>query len=168
MRSLPVALAYWNAPLEEMVRASRLQSHVTHNNPVADAGTEAVLQIAVSALCGTPKEAMQEITTKLVEHYDLFRFDSRRVDNPSGWIVETLKAVFQAFFDHTTLEDTVVDVVNRGGDSDTTGAIAGMLAGAYYGIDSIPEQWIRALDKEVKQQCETQALQLLALAAERD
>jgi ADP-ribosyl-[dinitrogen reductase] hydrolase len=40
-------------------------------------------------------------------------------------------------------------VVNQGGDADTTGAIAGMLAGAHYGIENIPKKWLKKLDRTV-------------------
>jgi ADP-ribosylglycohydrolase len=44
-----------------------------------------------------------------------------------------------------SFEDGVIDVVNRGGDADTNGAIAGALLGAYYGIDAIPDRWLATL-----------------------
>ncbi len=37
-------------------------------------------------------------------------------------------------------------VVNQGGDADTTGAIAGAIAGAYYGEEQLPSRWLRRLD----------------------
>ncbi len=161
MRCLPIALYYWNKPLEQMIQANRKQSHVTHHNPVADAGTEAVLQMITCALNGGSKSEMQQIADALVEKHKVYRYDQKRQENPSGWIVETLKVVFQAFFQNQSFYDILVDVVNRGGDADTTGAIAGMLAGAYYGLDAIPGQWLKALDKEVRVDCERQALGLV-------
>jgi len=58
----------------------------------------------------------------------------------------------------------LIKVVNRGGDADTTGAIAGMLAGACYGIKSIPERWLKKLDKNIADMCIKQAEELLLLA----
>jgi ADP-ribosyl-[dinitrogen reductase] hydrolase len=58
----------------------------------------------------------------------------------------------------------MISVVNRGGDADTTGAIYGMLAGAYYGLDDIPAAWLGGLNASVRKQCEEQALALLELA----
>ena len=55
-------------------------------------------------------------------------------------------------------------MVNRGGDADTTGAIAGMLAGALYGPEQLPDDWLRALDPEVRDDCARQAADLLLLA----
>jgi ADP-ribosyl-[dinitrogen reductase] hydrolase len=82
--------------------------------------------------------------------------------NPSGYIVETVQAVFQAFFDTDNFEDCLIDVVNRGGDADTTGAIAGMLAGAVYGLEGIPQRWLEGLDPATRMACEGQAKALLS------
>ncbi len=167
MRSVPIALRYWNAPLEEMLAASRTQSHITHNNPQADAGTEAVLQMTVAALKGESRETLREFADALVAAHKPYRFDRKRAENPSAWIVHTLKAVFQAFFAHDSFEEILVDVVNRGGDADTTGAIVGMLAGAFYGVEAIPKPWLKALDAKTRADCEKQALALLELAGQR-
>ena len=51
-------------------------------------------------------------------------------------------------FDTDTLEDCLIDVVNRGGDADTTGAIAGMLAGAHQAPLAIPRRWLSVLDAD--------------------
>ena len=168
MRCLPVALYCWNGTAEELVAASRIQSHVTHNNPVADAGTETILQMLTAAFRGESKASLQRFTEALITAHPIYRFDRRRTANPSAWIVDTLKSVFQAFFALDDFEEILVDVVNRGGDADTTGAIAGMLAGACYGKDAIPKRWLRALNNEVRSTCEQQALELLALAAVKD
>lgn len=164
MRCLPIALSHWNAPREVMNQASRIQSHVTHHNEVADTGTESVLYMLVCALKGEPKSVMQEISHDLVRRHKVFRHDRKPIENPDGWIVETLRAVFQAFFGHDSFASILIDVVNRGGDADTTGAVAGMLAGACYGRHAIPRQWLKTLNAEVRMLCEEQALELLRFA----
>jgi ADP-ribosyl-[dinitrogen reductase] hydrolase len=161
MRSLPIALFYCEAPDHERLQASRRQSHTTHNNPMADAGTETIVDMVVAALKGWHKYRLEEMAASLVARFPLYRFDRRQVENPSGYIVETLQAVFQAFFNKESFEEILVDVVNRGGDADTTGAIAGMLAGAYYGSNEIPLDWRKSLDANVMLECRDQALKLL-------
>ena len=163
MRSLPIALYFRDRPWQELVSASRVQSHVTHNNPVADAGTETLLAMLVAAMQGETRQQLRHLSEQLVEQHKIYRFDRRQIVNPGGWIVETLQAVFQAFFDHSSFADTLIDVVNRGGDADTTGAIAGMLAGAFYGVNDIPGRWLKALDQRVRWNCESQAVDLLGL-----
>ncbi len=164
MRSLPIALVCYQASDDELCRASRLQAHTTHNNPVSDAGTETVLRMLTRLFHGRDKEAVQELAEQLVADYPQYRFDKRRVSNPSGYIVHTLQVVFQAFFAKDSFESILIDVVNRGGDADTTGAIVGMLAGACYGLQSIPERWITKLNPKIAMACRQQTLELLSLA----
>jgi hypothetical protein len=51
----------------------------------------------------------------------------------SGWVVKSLEAALWAFHDAATFEEAVLRAVNLGDDADTTGAICGQLAGAFWG-----------------------------------
>lgn len=166
MRTLPVALATLGHPLDAITRASRCQAHTTHNNPLSDAGTECVIQMVQLALSGTATlDGLRAISDRLVDEYPEFSYELKRRDNPSGFIVDTLQVVFQGLYVTQSFEASLIDVVNRGGDADTTGAIVGMIAGALYGLDAIPSRWIKMLDRDVQTQCRQQAVRLLALAA---
>jgi ADP-ribosyl-[dinitrogen reductase] hydrolase len=57
----------------------------------------------------------------------------------SGWVVKSLEASLWAFHDADTFEEAVLKAVNLGDDADTTGAICGQLAGAFWGESQIPE-----------------------------
>lgn len=63
----------------------------------------------------------------------------------SGYVLHSLEASFWCFLNSDSYEETVLKAVNLGGDTDTTAAIAGGLAGIYYGIENIPEKWIENL-----------------------
>jgi len=67
----------------------------------------------------------------------------------TGYIVDTMQTVLHCFFGARGFEECLVQTVNQGGDADTTGAIAGALAGAYYGLEAIPRRWTRRLDRAV-------------------
>lgn len=56
----------------------------------------------------------------------------------SGWVVESLEAALWAFHDASSFEDAVLKAVNLGDDADTTGAVCGQFAGAYFGESGIP------------------------------
>jgi ADP-ribosylglycohydrolase len=62
-----------------------------------------------------------------------------------GFVLDTTAAAFCAFAMHNTFEQTVIEAVGLGGDADTTGAVAGALAGAYYGESAIPGRWLALL-----------------------
>ncbi|HUE86256.1 MAG TPA: ADP-ribosylglycohydrolase family protein [Vicinamibacterales bacterium] len=59
----------------------------------------------------------------------------------SGYVVHTLEAALWAFHNSDNFRDGALLAVNLGEDADTTGAIYGQLAGAYYGVESIPAEW---------------------------
>jgi ADP-ribosyl-[dinitrogen reductase] hydrolase len=165
MRTLPVALACYGRPPETAIFASRAQAHVTHHNELSDAACETLVFMVHDFLAGRDAgEVQRERADELVRRHPVFTYNRKRCDNPSGYIVDTIQAVFQAFFGTTSFEECLLDVVNRGGDADTTGAIAGMLAGAHYGGDAIPARWLKALDPQVSSQCSHQARALLTQA----
>jgi ADP-ribosyl-[dinitrogen reductase] hydrolase len=164
MRVLPVALACYGQPPENAISASRAQAHVTHHNELSDAACETLTFMVQDLMAGRDLIAVQhERADELVRHHPVFAYHRKRIENPSGYIVDTVQAVFQALFTTSTFEDCLIDTVNRGGDADTTGAIAGMLAGAHYGLNAIPKRWQRALDQSTRQSCQTQAQALLSL-----
>jgi len=165
MRLLPVALACYGCPEEVTRLASHAQAHVTHHNELSDAACDTLVFMIQDFLAGrTANEVEQSRAAELVRRHPVFAYDRKRRDNPSGFVVETLQAVLQSFFSTASFEDCLIDVVNRGGDDDTTGAIAGMLAGAHYGLAAIPGRWLKALDATTASQCSTQARELFALS----
>jgi len=63
----------------------------------------------------------------------------------SGYVVKSLEAALWAFHKTDSFRDGALLAVNLGDDADTTGAVYGQLAGAYYGADAIPESWRKQL-----------------------
>lgn len=57
----------------------------------------------------------------------------------SGYVVRSLEAALWAFHDAGDFEEAVLKAVNLGDDADTTGAVCGQLAGAYWGESQIPD-----------------------------
>lgn len=163
MRVLPVALATFGQTEEAVCAACRAQAHVTHHCALSDAACECLVFMVQDALHGADKNhLLHQHAHPLVARHPEFKFRAvRQSSNPSGYIVDTMQAVFQSFFDTDDFRACLIDVVNRGGDADTTGAIAGMLAGALYGLEEIPEIWLKTLDADIRQACETQARALV-------
>lgn len=63
----------------------------------------------------------------------------------SGYVVASLEAALWCFYHTNSFKDAVLKAANLGDDADTTAAICGQIAGAYYGIDGIPAQWVDQL-----------------------
>ncbi|MBW1740361.1 MAG: ADP-ribosylglycohydrolase family protein [Deltaproteobacteria bacterium] len=64
--------------------------------------------------------------------------------------IESVPAAIGAFVLTDTFQEAVVLAVNLGGDTDTIGAMAGAIAGAYYGYAQIPQEWLNVLENEAK------------------
>jgi ADP-ribosyl-[dinitrogen reductase] hydrolase len=79
----------------------------------------------------------------------------------SGYVIHTLEAALWAFNATETFRDGALAVVNLGEDADTTGAVYGQIAGAFYGADGIPEKWRNKL--AMRDLIEQRAAELLAL-----
>ena len=68
--------------------------------------------------------------------------DTDRNDVMSGgYVKETYQCAMWAFQTTDSFEDCVIKAVNRGHDSDTVGAVAGMIAGVHYGASNIPDRF---------------------------
>lgn len=66
----------------------------------------------------------------------------------SGWVVASLEAALWAFHDAKDFEEAVLRAVNLGDDADTTGAVCGQFAGAYWGESGIPESLRKGLARQ--------------------
>lgn len=66
----------------------------------------------------------------------------------SGYVLETLFCTAWAFIYTNSFEEALIKIVNEGGDADTYGAITGAIAGAYYGLESIPDRWGNVIHKK--------------------
>ncbi len=64
----------------------------------------------------------------------------------SGYVIDSLRCAVWAIQQDDTFEEVIVSLVNRGRDTDTTGAIAGGLAGVLHGAEAIPVRWRRELE----------------------
>jgi ADP-ribosyl-[dinitrogen reductase] hydrolase len=162
MRMAPVALATYRTP-ERAEAWTLAQAHTTHNHPLSDAACLALVDMTHDLLRGDGREAARRRAEALVAARRQFRF-APYPGRASGFIVDTMQTALHGYFGADGFEDCVVATVNQGDDADTTGAIAGMLAGATYGVEAIPARWLDALDPPTAAAIRDQALRLLAMA----
>ncbi len=162
MRNLPVVLCtLGDSAMFE--RYTLEQSHITHHHALADAGALALGEMAQILLLGGGVKECRPVATRLVEAHRQFRFDPYP-GRASGYIVDTVQTVLHHFFFTDSFDSCVVETVNRGEDADTTGALAGMLAGALYGAHAIPKRWLDKLDYHVVKEIEHQSAALLQMS----
>ena len=163
MRNLPVILATLGDD-REFERRSFEQAHITHWQSMSDTGTLLLGRMTGQLLKGGAKADCLRLAEELIEQRPEFRFDPWP-KRTSGYIVDTVQTVLYGFKHSSTFEECVVSVVNRGGDADTAGAIAGQLAGALYGLRAIPTRWLKRLDPAIDQAIREQTPGLLAMSA---
>lgn len=94
----------------------------------------------------------QSIEKSELKHFERLLSDSiHTLDESkirsSGYVIDTLEAAVWCLLTTKNYKDAVLKAVNLGEDTDTVGAITGGLAGLYYGINQIPENWIESLAK---------------------
>jgi ADP-ribosyl-[dinitrogen reductase] hydrolase len=65
----------------------------------------------------------------------------REAVKSAGFVLDTLSAAYWSLQQSSSFEDAVVTAIGLGGDTDTTGAVVGALAGAHYGLAAIPGRW---------------------------
>ena len=91
---------------------------------------------------------------------DLEAFKSLPADKikSTGYVVDALEAAVWSLITTDSFDQALLKAVNLGDDTDTVGAIAGGLAGLYYGYDSIPEEWLSAIKRRewIEEMCEIQ------------
>jgi ADP-ribosyl-[dinitrogen reductase] hydrolase len=162
MRHLPAVLASL-ASEELVIRRCVEQAHITHNHPLSDAATAALGCMTRRLVLAGLQAPCAEIAQELVARYPIFAFRPWP-GHTSGYVVDTVQTVWDAFFNTASFEDCVVRAVNRGGDADTAGALAGQLAGALYGVRAIPARWLNRLDPRTVTLIREQVPQLLKLA----
>ncbi len=163
MRILPVALATFGHP-DRVALWSCAQCHITHHHPLSDDASLALVQMLHGLLSGNDKRTVRKIADALVDRHRAFRFEPYQGQS-SGYIVDTMQTVLHFYFGTNTFADCVIQTVNQGGDADTTGALAAMLAGATYGMAAMPATWLGKLDRKVATEIRKQVPKLLAISA---
>lgn len=151
MRLAPVAMAY--AHDEQRVQEmAALSSRTTH------AAAECLdacrlFAVAVSrALQGASKAQVLDLAAlpfgspRIAEiAQGSWRSKSREQIQSSGYVVHSLEAALWCFDRHESFEAAVLEAANLGDDADTTAAIAGQIAGAFWGRRGIPAHWLERL-----------------------
>ena len=155
MRLAPVPLFFAGDPQTAIARAAD-SSRTTHGAVEAVDACRYMAASIVGALQGRPREELlsphftpvpgswdaQPLAPKV---HDVASGSFLRREPPairgSGYVVDSLEAALWAFAKSTSFRDGALLAVNLGDDADTTGAVYGQIAGAYYGAEAIPEGW---------------------------
>ncbi len=151
MRLAPVVLFYAESP--DLLKHCALSSKTTHGTEAAVRACEVLGLVIQAALLGREKAAVLEAAAGLPDLPGALRHiaDGRYMNkNPGeiegqGYVVKSLEAALWCFWKTQTFEDAILTAANLGHDADTTAAVCGQVAGAYYGVGGIPEKWLAVL-----------------------
>ncbi|MBW2058142.1 MAG: ADP-ribosylglycohydrolase family protein [Deltaproteobacteria bacterium] len=175
MRIAPIGFFYYDLP-GRLREAAHACTWITHQHPLGLAGGLAQAKaVALATLKGISREALER-----AEFVDTLSETVRSVSEDMARAIERVKEIrrgrdlretieriasrfpcdisalgavppaLASFLLAESFRDTLVVAVNCGGDTDTIGAMAGALAGAYYGYGEIPCEWLGSLENGPK------------------
>jgi ADP-ribosylglycohydrolase len=152
MRLAPVPLAY-RENLDRAIHYAGESSRTTHGAPAAVDACKFYTALILGALKGWSKEDLLRpdfYQGSLVPEIAEIAAGSYREKNPpqivgTGYVVKSLEAALWAFYRSSTFERGALLAGNLGNDADTTAAVFGQLAGAFYGAEAIPHGWLAKL-----------------------
>lgn len=163
MRLAPIPIFYFSN--SEIGEYAQLSSKTTHASEECLQACEFFSYVLKNALQGMPKanlfEGIDLLSFDKLNRIASFAFKTKTEDeiSSSGYVIDTLEAALWAFWHTNNFRDAILLAANLYGDADTIAAICGQLAGAYYGIENIPETWLNWLYR--KEDIEQLALDLL-------
>jgi len=103
-------------------------------------------QILLEPFAGLDSVPELAVSIQAIADGAYFDKDESGIDG-SGYVVKSLEAALWCFYTTDSYRDAILRAVNLGDDADTTAAVCGQLAGAYYGIAGIPADWLEKLTK---------------------
>lgn len=162
MRILPLAFAHNMAEGRELIRLIEDVSALTHGHPRSKLACIIYVCFASQLFAGVDKHDALNRTIQFIHDYcksdyasELRNYApvlrgkiitaSREDIASSGYVIDTLEAVLWTFFNTASYREAVLTAVNLGGDTDTIAALVGGLAGIYYGLSSIPSNWVQSI-----------------------
>ncbi len=163
MRILPVALAFYLK--DETLFRSHLEraSAITHGHARARMACtfyglmvralmhgldpQAALYQAQACFAGIYEKSDEFSHFATVMQHTLSTLPESQIGS-GGYVMETLTAALWCLLTTSSFSECVLKAVNLGDDTDTTGCVAGGLAGVYYGLDAVPEDWQTKLPQQ--------------------
>ncbi len=162
MRLAPVPLFFAGRP-EEAIERSGDSSRTTHGAQVCVDACRYMGGLIVGAVSGAGRdEILSELYCPVPGYWqdhplapeiqEIAHGSFKRRDPPAirgtGFVVQSLEAALWAFHRSRDFREGALLAVNLGDDADTTGAVYGQIAGAFYGYDGIPQRWREVIAKQ--------------------
>lgn len=167
MRILPAALYLHNLPSDVFLKRIHEVSAITHAHPrsLVGCGLYALLVRELlktndkeTALRAAVSEALlfynnfTDLKKELSSYMRILSFEILRAEKneikASGYIIDTLESAIWCFIKNNSTPEILLSAIGLGLDTDTTGTIAGGLAGLIYGLEDVPGHWTMTLARK--------------------
>lgn len=168
MRIVPVALRFAGVPTDSFVDCIARVSAMTHGHDRSKMACVFYGLLVRQLLLGwKPQSALESVRAEFINLYprsgEIHHFQHHLSDDfrslaegevvSTGYVLHTLHASLWSLVNSENYRDCVLKAVNLGGDTDTTGCVAGGLAGAFYGLQGIPTEWVNQLARKGDLDC---------------
>ncbi len=151
MRLAPVILFYY-PDLTSMEWAAEQSSRTTHGAPEAIESCQLLAEVVSKALAGHKKDDVLSLSPgqycePAIKALASGSFKNKYRDQirGTGYCIASLEAALWCFWSTDSFEAAVLQAANLGDDADTTSAIVGQIAGAFYARQGIPARWLEKL-----------------------
>lgn len=151
MRLAPVPLFYRKNP-QLAVKFGGESSLTTHGSAECIDACRLLSSLIVKALKGLSKKDILAIDPSIFSSPKIamtakggYQIKTIHQIKGSGYVAESLEAALWCFYSTDTFEKAIIAAVRLGDDTDTTAAVTGQIAGAFYGAGSIPRKWLDKL-----------------------
>lgn len=167
MRIIPLLFYIKGKPITEQFEIIWEVSALTHRHIRAAMSCMIYLKLAEKLLQNKEKEiAYSEMRNEISNFWDEINFSASEREHfkkviqndiretcinnlkSGGYVIEVLESSIWFFLKKETFKDTILSIINLGQDTDTAAAIAGGLAGIYYGEKGIPKNWVSAIARK--------------------
>ena len=164
MRIIPLLFHIKGKPIKEQFNIVWEVSALTHRHIRAAMSCMIYLNVAEKLLEGKDKvDAYKEMRVEIAELWDAIDLSEKerkhfdkviqndirdtRIDDlkTGGYVIEVLESSIWFFLNKNSYKDTILSIINLGHDTDTSAAIAGGLAGSYYGQEEMPQEWVASI-----------------------
>ena len=149
MRLAPIPL-YFRQERELAIKMAGESSRTTHGSILCIEACRLFGAMLLDSLSGESKESillghgLKDIASEEISEIADGAYFEKPISSirGTGYVVESLEAALWCFRNTDSFKEAVLLAANLGDDADTTAAICGQIAGAYYGIGGIPQTWI--------------------------
>jgi ADP-ribosylglycohydrolase len=160
-RIAPLVLLY-HKDLETLVKAARMQTQMTHNNPLVIDSAEFFARVCCKVLEGaSPEKAMNEVAAQRFKGFPLFDWVKEGMESVGEESVSTIARFGQSCHAEDAfpgvvhlivkyekdLKEALIQDVMAGGDSAGRGLLVGMVLGAHLGDKGLPQEWVSGLNR---------------------